>query len=171
MRETPPPGPPADAGTRPRRKGPPAWGIFLFLLLLGGLLLLNQWATTGGEPIRWIENDLDAALKQAASGRKHVFLYLYDPNDPTHRRNEREVFPQRWAREPLQHIVSCRTSVLKDTALRQKYQYVGTPLFLLLNEKGEVVSRAEGALDEREFYAYIGALAARARSEPAGGPP
>ncbi len=147
----PPPPPPVAA-----RQCPPTWGIALFLLLLGGLVLLNQVATTGGPPIQWIENDLDAALRQAAAKNQRVFLYLYEPNDPTHQRNEREVFTQRWARQPLEKAVCCRLAVKPGDMRPVQYRYEDQPLFLLLSAKGREMGRTRGAVTELEFLTSIG---------------
>ncbi len=144
---------PPPVATRPR---PPTWGIALFLLLLGGLVLLNQVATTGGPPIAWIDNDLDAALRQATAKNQRVFLYLYEPNDPTHLRNEREVFTQRWARQPLAKAVCCRLAVKPGDVRPVQYRYDGQPLFLLLSAKGREMGRTQGAATELEFLTYIG---------------
>jgi hypothetical protein len=150
---------PADGAKVARRKGPPRWGIVAFLALLAGVAVVNQWVATGGPPISWVENDLDAAVQRAAAEKKpRIFLYLYEPNDPTHTRNERNVFAQRWAREPLQHTVCCRIALRPGDLARLKYAYKNTPLFLLLDAQGKPVQgmRTEGAVDEREFSTYIG---------------
>jgi hypothetical protein len=146
---------PSPAG-RSRRRGPPLWGIVVFLALLGVLVVVNQLASTGGAPIQWTENDLEAALKLAAQRKQRVFLYLYEPDDPVHVRNERQVFTQRWAHEPLKHAVSCRIALKKGDLLRVKYNYLDTPLFLLLDDNGHMLTRTEGAVDERQFFTYIG---------------
>jgi hypothetical protein len=142
-----------------RRKGPPRWGIVAFLGLFAGVVVMNQFLTTSGPAVAWIENDLDAALQRAAAEKKpRIFLYLYEPNDPTHTRNERNVFSQRWAREPLQHVVCCRIALRPGDLARLKYEYKNTPLFLLLDAQGKPVQgmRTEGPVDEREFSTYIG---------------
>jgi hypothetical protein len=144
-----------------RGRRPPAWGIGLFLLLLGGLVLVNQCVSTGGKPVAWIDNDLNAALAQAEAQERKVFLYLYEPGDRTHARNELQVFTQRWARDPLQHVVCCRVALRPTDPLRLKYLYKNTPLFLLLDAKGNVLSRIDGAVDELQFFTYIGTIAAR----------
>ncbi len=84
----PSPDAPATETPAASRKKPPAWGILLFLGLLGGMVIVNQFVSTGGPEIRWVENDLAAALQQASDDRPRVFLYLYEPKDPAHRRNE-----------------------------------------------------------------------------------
>ncbi len=152
---------PALESERPRRRRPPAWGIVLFLALLGGLVLVNQCATTGGRPVAWINNGLDVALRQAQEHKRKVFLYLYEPGDRTHERNERNVFTQYWARKPLAHVVCCRIAVKPGDLLPLRYRYNNTPLFLLLDAKGNPLSRTEGAVDELQFFTYIGALAER----------
>ena len=152
---TPAPIPPARTGPSPR-KGPPAWGIALFLVLLGAVAVVNQFISTGGTPIRWIDDDLAAALKQAGEKDLRVFLYLYEPNDPLHVRNEREVFGQRWARTPLEKAVCCRVALPPGDVRRVQHKYNGKPLFLLLNAKGKEMARTEGAVSELEFLTYIG---------------
>jgi hypothetical protein len=151
----PAPPPPARPGSS-ARKGPPAWGIALFLVLLGGVVVVNQVISTGGTPIRWIDDDLAAAMKQADQKNQRVFLYLYEPNDPTHVRNEREVFAQRWARTPLENAVSCRMALPIGDVRRVQFRYDGKPLFLLLNAKSKEMARTEGAVSELEFLTYIG---------------
>jgi hypothetical protein len=158
MSEAPSPQP-QPAAVRGRR--PPAWGIGLFLLLLAGLVLVNQCVSTGGKPVAWIDNDLTVAVKQAETEKRKVFLYLYEPNDPTHARNELQVFTQRWARKPLEHVVCCRVALGPGAPLRFRYKYDGRPLFLLVDSKGNVLSRVEGAVDEPQFFTYIGTIAER----------
>lgn len=143
----------------PRRRGPPWWGVVLFLALLGGWMLVNQWATTGGPPVQWFTGDLDAALGQISDQKPRVFLYLYEPGQQTHERNELQVFQQRWARYPLENAICLRVALGHDMAsqnLRQRFDYKGQPLFLLLNRSGQPVGRTEGAVDERQFSTYIG---------------
>ena len=145
-------------GPAQRRKRPPLWGVVLFLALLGGWGIVNYVASTGGPRIAWIDDDLDAALKRAAERKARVFLYLYEPQDQTHARNEREVFTQRWARDPLKNVVCCRVAVRKTDPLARRYDYNNKPLFLLLDESGQALRglRTEGAVDEREFFTFIG---------------
>jgi hypothetical protein len=146
--ETPPP---------PPRRGPPKWGILLFLGLLAAMLIANSVLSQGGEPIRWIENDLDQALRLAEQRKQRVFLYLYDPNDPVHARNEREIFAQRWAKEQVRQAVSVRVAVRTGDRLATQYGYKGRPLFALLNASGQPTSPPqEGGLDQTQFFTYIG---------------
>ena len=149
-----------------RRKGPPAWGVVAFLLLLVGVVVINQLARTGGSEIKWIENDLDGALARLTDPRERVFVYLYEPNDPIHQRNEREVFTQRWARKPLEDVVCCRVALRKSdphsVRLMSEFAYQDTPEFLLLNRSRVPVSRLDGAATETEFFTRIGLLAERA---------
>lgn len=145
--------------TASRRRRPPAWGIALFVAVMAGMLVINQLASTSGRPVAWIENDLDRALSLAADRDQRVFLYLYEQDDPTHERNELQVFTQRWARQPLEDAVSCRVEMSsRDNdryRLRHRYGYDGKPLFLLLNAEGEVMGQTAGAVDERQFFTYI----------------
>jgi hypothetical protein len=158
------PSPETPTGTRPtstRRKGPPAWGVALALVLLAGLMLVNHLFTSGGEQITWIEDDLAAALQKARQNDQMVFLYLYEPGDETHARNELHVFNQRWAREPLSKVVCCRVAIRKgDVAtlkLRNRYSYKGKPLFLLLDQQGnKLMEPAEGAVTELQFFTAVG---------------
>lgn len=155
-----PPEPERGSGTTagPRRKGPPLWGVLLVLGLLGVLLVINQQVSTGGQPVAWIEGDLDAALRQAEARRVRVFLYLYEPNDPAHQRNERQLFTQRWAREPLESAVCCRIATRPGDVIGMRYGFEGKPLFLLLDTQGRRLNGIPGALDEREFRTHIGSL-------------
>ncbi len=148
-----------EQSTPAARRGPKWWGIVIFLLLLGGMVLVNQWMTTGGPPIQWAKGDLDAALAQISAEKPRVFLYLYEPGNQAHQRNELQVFPQRWARYPLEHAVCVRIELHSDMAsqhLRTRFAYDKSPLFLLLNRAGQPVGRAEGAVDERQFSTQIG---------------
>jgi hypothetical protein len=137
------------------RKRPPTWGILLFLVLLAGLVLVNQVISTGGQPVQWIENDLDAALKKATAEHRTVVLYLYNKSEQIHKRNELQVFTQRWAREPLEQAVCVRVDMEHDSALGAKYGYDGVPLFVVLGSDGRKVSQARGAVDENQFRTYI----------------
>lgn len=149
-----------ESAARPRGKGPPAWGVALFLVLLGGMLLVNQWAATSGAEIEWIENDLDAALAQVSDEKPRVFLYVYEPKDEDHKRNELQLFTQRWARKPLRHAVSCRIALREGDSqaaeLKYRFRYDGRPLFLLLDASGDEQSRTAGRATESEYMTYIG---------------
>jgi len=144
-----------------RRKRPPAWGIVAFLILLGGLAVLNQRLATSGPEIQWFNGTYEAALALANDRNQRLFLYLYEAEDPVHARNEREVFTQRWAREPLAKTVCYRVAVRKGDLLAAKFGYRDTPVFLLISPRGGPPSRAEGAVDERQFRTYIGEPAQR----------
>lgn len=169
-----PGGTPAPGSGAARRGGPPKWAIVLFLALLGGMVVVNQIVGRSGTPVKWIETDLAAALAQVGAERPRAFLYLYEPNDPEHARNEREVFTQRWAKRPLSRTVNVRVAVGRDVEslrLMQKYNYKsGTPLFLLLSKNGTPMGRIEGAPTELEFLTHIGrpaeTAAAHAKDDP-----
>ncbi len=152
--EPSPPSPAAEPMT-PRRR-PPRWGVVAFLVLLGGFIVFNYVASVGGPRITWVENDLDAALKQVSTKRPRLFLYLYEPNDPVHARNEREVFAKKWARDPLAKAVCCRIAH-PNAQLARRYTYRGAPLFLVLDRSGQPTmgGRTEGAITEDEFYTYV----------------
>ena len=157
-----------------RRKGPPGWGIAVFLLLLVASVLVTHFASQSGPPIQWIDGDLDQALAQARDGPGRVFLYLYDPNDPVHARNESELFNKYWVRESLANVVCCRVKLdsPEHWLLAQRYRYDRTPLMLLLDRAGKVQGRVDGiAVDDRQFDTFIGRPARRAgerASEQAG---
>ncbi len=139
-----------------QRKGPPAWGVVVFLAVLAGLLLMNQLMRTSGQPIEWIDGDLDAAFRQSKDGLKRVFLYIYEDDD-VHARNEQSVFTQVWARGPLAKVPCVRVPVESNRLLATKYRYGGTPLFLLLDETGHDMGRCDGvAVDRLQFETYIG---------------
>lgn len=150
---------------RPRRKGPPAWGIAAFLLLLAASVLITNSFSKSGPPIQWIDGDLDRALAQAKDGSGRVFLYLYDPNDPVHARNESELFNHYLVRESLANVVCCRVKLDSSShlLLAQRYGYDKTPLFLLLDTAGKPQGRVDGiAVDERQFDTFIGRPARKA---------
>lgn len=151
------------AASPPRRKGPPAWGIVLFLVLLGGMVVLTTLMERSGPAITWFEGDLDAAFAAARKRTGLVFLYLYDPENPIYARNEQEVFTQRWAREPLANVVCLRRNVRNEPLLAARFQYDQTPLFLLLDTAGQQQGRVDGiAVDERQFFTQIGQASGRA---------
>ncbi len=149
---------PAAPDQQPPRKRSSAWVAVGFLVLLGALVVVNQMASTSGPPIKWVDNDLDGALRQLTGAKQRLFLYLYDPNDPTYERNEREVFAQRWAREPLAKAVCCRVALRADATsakLESEFAYKDKPLLLVLTRNRTAISRTEGAVTEREFYTYV----------------
>ncbi len=150
-------------GISQRRKGPPAWGVVLFLLLMGGLLVVNQFISRSGPPVEWIDGGLDAALKQAKQENKLVFLYLYEPGDPIATRNDRQVFSKRWAREPLADLVCCRVALDHGDLVAAKYEYAGKPAFRLVRPDGKQVSKSDGAITEDQFWTTITDPASRHR--------
>lgn len=161
MSDAPPPEP-TDSGTLPPpRRGLPPWLIGLVLVVgLGAMMFVGFRHEAGGPPIVWIENDLDFALGQVSDAKPRVFLYLYDPDDPRHQRNELQVFTTRWARESVQNIISCRVAMDRPVSETQRlageYHYRDQPLFLLLTRDGQPQMRAEGAVTEKEFMTAIG---------------
>jgi hypothetical protein len=117
---------------------------------------------SSGPEVQWLDGDLDDALAAAKSRTGFVFLYLYDPDDPTFKLNESAVFTKRWAREPLDNVVCMRKDVSTAHRLAARYQYEKSPLFLLLDTKGQVQGRVSGPVDERQFFTQIGQAAGRA---------
>ncbi|MEW6251401.1 MAG: hypothetical protein AB1716_12195 [Planctomycetota bacterium] len=157
------PEPLAQNESTPRRKGPPRWGVALFLALLVGLVVINHLVQTGGRPVQWIDDDLREATRLAGVRGQRVFLYVYEPNEPIHQRNEREVFSQRWGREALEKAVCCRVTLRPGEVLKLNdgpdgfLRYTGKPLLVLLNEKGEMSGRlVEGGPIQSEFETHIG---------------
>jgi hypothetical protein len=137
------------------------------------MVFVNRLATTRGPAIAWTDNDLDAALARVDAAHPRVFLYLFEPNDPAHQRNEREVFTQKWAKDALAMTVPCRVAVGTDRNsldLCRRFIYKkNTPLFLLLTRQGTPVSRTEGPVTELEFMTYIGRPAEQAHKNRATG--
>ena len=152
--------PPAENGAR-KRKGPPLWGVVAFLVLLGAMMVVNQMASSGGPEIAWVDGGLDAAIKQVSAEKPLVFAYLYEADDPAHKRNELRVFSQRWARDPLSQAVCCRIALNKHdpecVGLFQQLGYRDKPLFLVLDKDKKPVmnGRTEGAVSELEFFTYV----------------
>ncbi len=180
---------PAESPT-PRRTGPPKWGIAAFLLLLIAMAVINQLVTTSGRPVEWIENDLDAALQKATASGQRVFVYVYEPTEAVHKRNELNVFTQRWARQPLEQAVSCRIALNTDVpggrrwfrvmagvmsfvdAAGAAHPYKSKPLFLVLDSTGKTVAPpTEGAVDERMFSTYVTAHVQPRQKPPTGQKP
>ncbi|MBK9119902.1 MAG: hypothetical protein IPM18_09935 [Phycisphaerales bacterium] len=156
VQEHPPLGTPPAADRAAKRKGPPAWGVLLFLGLLAGFVLLNQWISTGGPELPWFEGTLEQAQEQARQTNKRIFLYLFKPTDPLHQRNELHLFNQRWVREPLETAIRVKIAVQPGDLLSSRFNLGDSPLLLLLNADGEVVTRTDGLVDERQFMTYIG---------------
>ena len=162
-----------------RRKGPPRWGVGLFLLGLVGFAVISYVAQTSGAPVRWIENDVGAGRQLATERKQRIFLYVYEPNEPQHERNERQIFTLRENKRALQSAVCCRVigrrgepipigpgpdgrpAYLERQGLRLVFR--GTPMFVLLNEKGDVAGTgnvSEGTPEALEFFTNIAKPAA-----------
>ncbi len=164
----------SDSAAARKRKGPPTWGVVLFLVLLGGMVIINQLMTTTDEPIEWVEDDLDAARARAAAENTFVFLYLYQPDHPLHERNELNFFTQRWAHDPLQHVICCRIAIdetdLDDLELARRFGYDELPLIVLLDADGEPVAPVkEGAIDQKGFRVSVAEHIRRMLAERSGG--
>ena len=158
-----------ESGKTPRRKRPPTWGIIVFLLLLGGMAVVNQLVSSSGPQIEWIENDLDAALAQVSKSKPRVFLYLYEPDDKIHQLNERQVFTKLWARKPLADAVCCRIALGNDREslrLRREFSYQDTPLLMILTKDRKPLSRTSGAVSEKMFFTDITQTIEHSLSEP-----
>ena len=146
----------ADAGPAPARKkksGPPAG--FWLVLLLGAGLTIAQITTYSGPSIKWIYNDVDAALTQAQGSGRRVFLYLHAPQCPITAKHERTLFSQRFARTRLDKMVPCRVEVGTTDPLRARFGFDGAPLMLVLDPDGKRISELRGEVRKRQFRTYI----------------
>jgi thiol:disulfide interchange protein len=153
---------PEQGETRPQeRRGLPTWAILLGLLLLGGMIVLNQYLTTRGPKVDWAFHDLEAARAAAQAQNRRIFLYLCTPGEAAADRNDREVFTKPWAREILATAVCCRIELSSNDPRRadfeERFGYRGQPMMMVLDAAGQrpVVNPVVGAPDENEFYTYI----------------
>jgi hypothetical protein len=152
-----------ERGPAARRKRPPTWGVLVFLGLLGGLLIVNHLVTYAGPQVEWIDNDVERAFALAAERGQLVYLYLYDPGDPAHERNERKMFAQIWTRDPLSEAVPCRVDVSRHRGVGLRYGYRRKPLHMVLTAEGRELGRIDGtAVDRLEFRTHITGYITRA---------
>ena len=150
------PAPPAPR----RRKGPPAWGVALFVAALVVLVWMDQRATEGGPPIPWIENDLEAAKARVDDDHPRIFLYIYEPNSPQHAENEWKLFSKKLIKDELKKAVPVRVVADRDRGTRDlatHYGFTHAPLFLVLLKDGNALpnARFEGTPSQDEFWTRV----------------
>lgn len=147
----------ADPGPAPaRNKKPGLWGGFWLVVLLGTGLIIAQITNYSGPSIKWIYNDVDAALKKARGGGRRVFLYLHAPQCPITAKHERTLFSQRFCRTRLDKMVPCRVEVGPTDSLRVRFGFDGAPLMMVLDANGDqVIAPLRGEVGKRQFLAYI----------------
>ena len=146
----------ADAAPPPaRKKNSGLWTGIWFVVLLGAGLIIAQVINYSGPSIKWIYNDVDAALTQAQGSGRRVFLYLHAPQCPITVKHERALFSQRLARTRLDKMVACRVEVGPTDPLRARFGFDGTPLMLVLDPDGKRISELRGEVRERQFRAFI----------------
>jgi thioredoxin-related protein len=146
----------ADAGPAPaRRKKSGLWTGFWFVALLGAGLIIAQVINYSGPSIKWIYNDVDAALAQAQDSGRRVFLYLHAPQCPITAKHERSLFNQRFARTRLDKMVPCRAEIGRTGPLRARFGFDGTPLMLVLDSSGKRISELRGEVNKLRFLTYI----------------
>ena len=110
-----------------------------FVLLLGAGLIVAQITNYSGPPIRWIYNDVDAALKQAAESRRRVFLRLHEADCPISAEHDQDLFSRRFARIRLDKMVACRVEVGPTDPVRGRFGFDGAPLMLVLDSDGKQI--------------------------------
>ena len=127
-----------------------------FVLLLGAGLVVSQITNYSGPPIRWIYNDVDAALKQAAKSGRRVFLYLHEADCPITAKLDQNLFSRRFARTRLDKMVACRVEVGPTDPLRGRFGFDGTPLMLVLDADGkQIITPLRGEVGKLQFQTYI----------------
>ena len=140
----------------PPRKKSGVWAGLGFVLLMCGALVITQIANYSGPSIRWIENDVDEALRQARESGRRVFLYLYEANCPITLAHDQTLFGQRMARQRLSEMVACRVEVGPTDRLRARFGFDGTPLMMVLDADGkQIITPIRGAVGPRQFRAYV----------------
>ncbi len=140
----------------PPRKKSGVWAGLGFVLLMCGTLVITQIANYSGPSIRWIENDLDEAFRQARESGRRVFLYLHEADCPITLAHEQMLFSRRLARERLSKMVACRVEVGATDRLRARFSFDGTPLMMVLDANGDhIITPISGAVDERQFRTFI----------------
>ena len=139
----------------PRKKSGVLAGLG-FVLLLCGTLVITQITNYSGPSIKWIENDIDEAFRQARESGRRVFLYLHEADCPITLAHDQALFSQRMARERLSKMVACRVEVGVTDRLRARFGFDGTPMMMVLGAEGDqIVAPIRGAVSERQFRVNI----------------
>ena len=140
----------------PPRKKSGVWAGLGFVLLLCGTLIITQITNYSGPSINWIENDVDAAFRQAKETGRRVFLYLHEADCPITLAHDQMLFSQRTARERLSKMVACRVEVGPTDRLRARFGFDGTPMMMVLDADGnQIIAPIRGEVSERPFRAFI----------------
>lgn len=140
----------------PPRKKSGVWTGLGFVLLLCGTLVITQITNYSGPSIKWIENDIDEAFRQARETGRRVFLYLHEADCPITVAHDQTLFSQRMARERLSKMVACRIEVGATDRLRGRFGFDGTPMMMVLDADGDqIIPPIRGAVNERQFRVNI----------------
>lgn len=118
-------------------------------------ILFSFYMTAQQEGIQWIDNDIDLAMKQAASSDKMVFIYAYTTWCGPCKAMKKSVFPKAEAGEFYNDaFINVKMDMEKGQGfdLGEKYQVQAYPTFLFVDKIGKVVHKSMGG---RQLLGFI----------------
>lgn len=122
--------------------------LALFLVLTSSSLSAQQ------SGIQWIDNDIDLAMRQAASSDKMVFIYAYTTWCGPCKAMKKSVFPTTEVGEFYNEaFINVKMDMEKGKGfeLGEKYQVQAYPTFLFVDKVGKVVHKSMGGRQLLEF--------------------
>ena len=123
--------------------------LVVALLIVGGLIILPHLT----KPLRGWDDDLDAALEQAAAEDRKIVAVLYDTPQNQNYDRLRGILQKGGNIEALEaaDVIRVHARVDKDDALVRRFKVTTFPTTLLIGPDGKVITRWTGYIGEVAF--------------------
>ncbi|QDU33337.1 thiol:disulfide interchange protein precursor [Poriferisphaera corsica] len=146
---------------RMKKQGRLGW-LLLLLACIGVIFAVQtrQYYLKNNEKIPWVLN-YEQGLKQARNSNIPAMIEFTSPSCPACVAMKINVFSdQKTADTITRNVIPIRLDITEldvqqANQLATMYEIWATPTYLILNNKGHVVARQEGAMDKQQFAEWV----------------
>jgi thiol:disulfide interchange protein len=131
-------------------------------LLVVAALYLYANRPAPASAFAWGTN-LEAGLRRAAESRQLVFVKFHATWCGPCKAMDRDVFSREDVAKALANWVPVSIDVDEQLSVSRQYKISSVPTLLVLNSRGEVLSRQMGTMPPEDFIAWLGQVEAKVK--------
>ena len=129
------------------------WFILLCVAAVAVMVGIYRFVTPG-DRIPW-RDDLPAARAEAAAANKPVLLYFTADWCGPCQYMKRSVFPDLSVAAAMEGYIPVKIDTDRHPALTRQFQVASIPMFVLLDERGEVARSRSGAMEAAQMTDWL----------------
>ena len=131
----------------------PSW--LRYVLYVGAFVALYLLAARPAPPPVGWGDDFEAAMAQAASTNRPVVVAFHAPYCPPCEAMESSVLGKPAVGKALDGFIPVRVNTPDRPDLARRYDVYATPMFAVIDAKGQVLARVTGYRDVDEFVSFL----------------